>query len=152
MSHVPLTFSLPFSLIFVAVVTLGQARAADDLTLGYTRNFKNPIPRPEPDRPAPEIDDIAPRVVLRGEGPVTLKVMGENFLSTAVVTLNGRPLPTRVALKADRFAENFERVREITATIDPKLTQNVGTYEVRVLHDGLGGAVSNPTPFIVKFK
>ena len=120
--------------------------------LGYTRRFKNPIPRPEPDRPAPEIDDIAPRVVLRGEGPVTLKVIGENFLSTAVVTLNGRPLPTRVELKADRFAENFERVREITATIDPKLTQNVGTYEVRVLHDGAGGALSNPAPFIVKFK
>src|SRR4029077_15560732 len=99
-----------------------------------------------------EIDDIAPRVVLRGEGPVMLKVMGENFLSTAVVTLNGRRLPTRVALKAGTVAENFERVREITATIDPKLTQNVGTFEVRVLHDGLGGAVSNPHPFFLKFK
>ena len=120
--------------------------------LGYTRNFRNPIPRPEADRPAPEIDDIAPRVVLQGEGSVSLKVMGENFLSTAVVTLNGKPLPTQVELKADRFAENFERVREITATIDPKLTQNVGTYEIRVLHEGLGGAVSNPAPFIVKFK
>jgi hypothetical protein len=90
--------------------------------------------------------------MLQGEGPVSLKVMGENFLSTAVVTLNGKPLPTQVEVKADRFAENFERVREITATIDPKLTQNVGTYEIRVLHEGLGAAVSNPTPFIVKFK
>ena len=46
MSHVPLTFSLPFSLIFVAVVTLGQARAADDLTLGYTNlnGAKVPVP------------------------------------------------------------------------------------------------------------
>jgi len=45
-SHVPLTFSLPFSLIFVAVVTLGQARAADDLTLGYTNlnGAKVPVP------------------------------------------------------------------------------------------------------------
>ena len=46
MSHVPLTFSLPFSLIFVAVVTLGQAWAADDLTLGYTNlnGAKVPVP------------------------------------------------------------------------------------------------------------
>jgi NitT/TauT family transport system substrate-binding protein len=45
-SHVPLTFSLPVSLIFVAVVTLGQARAADDLTLGYTNlnGAKVPVP------------------------------------------------------------------------------------------------------------
>src|SRR5262249_41228807 len=112
--------------------------------LGYTRRFKNPIPRPEPDRPAPEIDDIAPRVVLRGEGPVTLKVIGENFLSTAVVTLNGRPLPMRCELKADRFTENFEQVREITATIDPKLTQNVGTYEVRVLMTGPAARCQTP--------
>ena len=42
----PLTFSLPLSLIFVAVVTLGQARAADDLTLGYTNlnGAKVPVP------------------------------------------------------------------------------------------------------------
>ena len=152
MPRVTLTISPPFFLVFLAVVMVAQARAADNLILGYTKNFRNPIPRPEPDRPAPEIDDIAPRVVLRGEGPVTLKVMGENFMSTAVVTLNGRPLPTRIELKTDRFAENFERVREVTATIDPKLTQHVGTYEVRVLHDGVGGAVSNPAPFIVKFK
>ena len=122
------------------------------LKLGYTKNFKNPIPRLDPDRPAPEIDDISPRTIVQGDGPVTLKVTGENFLSTAIVTLNGKPLPTQVQLRQLNFPENFERAREITATLDPQLIRKAGTYQVQVIHEGLGGAVSNPAYLIVRFK
>jgi hypothetical protein len=120
--------------------------------LGYNKDFKNPVPRPDPDRPAPEIDEINPKIVTEGAGPVTLKVTGENFLSTAVVTLDGKRLPSKIESKPGSFPDNFERFREVTATIDPKLIQRAGTYRINVVHDGLGGAVSNPQPLMVKFK
>jgi hypothetical protein len=121
--------------------------------LGYNKDFKNPIPRADPDRPGPEIDEISPKVVLQGEGPLMLKVTGENFLSTAVVTLDGKRLPTKIISRpAGGFPDNFERFREVTATIDPKLIQKAGTYRIAVVHDGPGGAVSNAEALMVKFK
>jgi hypothetical protein len=72
--------------------------------------------------------------------------------STAVVTLDGKRLPTKIESKPGAFPGNFERFREVTATIDPKLIQRAGTYRINVVHDGLGGAVSNPQPLMVKFK
>lgn len=119
--------------------------------LGYSKEFKNPVPRPDPDRPAPEIDEINPKVATEGKA-VTLQVKGENFLSTAVVTLDGKRLPTKIESKPGAFPDNFERFREVTATIDPKLIQRAGTYRINVVHDGPGGAVSNPQPLMVKFK
>lgn len=118
--------------------------------LGYNKDFKNPVPRPDPDRPAPEIDEINPKVT-EGE-TVTLQVKGENFLSTAVVTLDGKRLPTKIESKPGAFPDNFERFREVTAMIDPKLIQRAGAYRINVVHDVLGGAVSNPQPLMVKFK
>jgi len=41
------------------------------LKLGYNKNFKNPIPRPFPDRPEPEIDDISPKVVVQPDAPLS---------------------------------------------------------------------------------
>jgi hypothetical protein len=122
------------------------------LKLGYNKEFRNPIPRPFPDRPEPEIDDISPKVIAQPDGPVTLKVTGDNFLSIAVVTLDGKPLRTKAEMKSGGYPENFERTRELTATIDPKSIQRPGTYKVNVLHDGMGGAVSNTINLIVKFK
>ncbi|HEY2987447.1 MAG TPA: amidohydrolase family protein [Candidatus Binatia bacterium] len=122
------------------------------IALGYHPNFKNPIPRPDPDRPGPEIDEINPKVVVQGEGPVILKISGENFLSTAVVTLNGKRLPTKIEGKQANFPDNFERFRQISATVDPKLIERAGTYRINVVHDGMGGAVSNGEPLMVKYK
>jgi hypothetical protein len=122
------------------------------LKLGYNREFKNPIPRPFPDRPAPEIDDISPKVIAQPDAPVTLKVTGDNFLRTAVVTLDGKPLRTKTEMKSGGYPENFERARELTATIDPKSIQRPGTYRVNVAHDGMGGSVSNSVYLVVKFK
>ncbi|HSE85550.1 MAG TPA: amidohydrolase family protein [Candidatus Binatia bacterium] len=122
------------------------------LKLGYNKEFRNPIPRPFPDRPEPEIDDISPKVITQPDAPVILKVTGDNFLRTAVVTLDGKPLTTKAEMKSGGYPENFERAREVTATIDPKSIQQPGTYRVNVVHDGMGGAVSNSVYLVVKFK
>lgn len=122
------------------------------LRLGYNKEFRNPIPRPFPDRPEPEIDDISPKVIAQPDAPVTLKVAGDNFLRTAVVTLDGKPLRTKNETKSGGYPANFERTRELTATIDPKSIQRPGTYKINVVHDGMGGAVSNSVYLIVKFK
>jgi hypothetical protein len=120
--------------------------------LGYSKEFRNPIPRPFPDRPEPEIDDISPKVIAHPDAPVTLKVTGDNFLRTAIVTLDGKPLRTKAEMKSGGYPENFERTREVSATIDPKSIQRPGTYRVNVVHDGIGGAMSNSVYLIVKFK
>jgi hypothetical protein len=122
------------------------------LRLGYNKEFRNPIPRPFPDRPEPEIDDISPKVIAQPDAPVTLKVAGDNFLRTAVVTLDGKPLRTKNETKSGGYPANFERTRELTATIDPKSIQRPGTYKINVVHEGMGGAVSNSVYLIVKFK
>ena len=122
------------------------------LKLGYNKEFRNPIPRPFPDRPEPEIDDISPKVITQPDAPVGLKVTGDNFLRTAVVTLDGKPLRTKAEMKSGGYPENFERTREVTATIDPKSIQRPGTYRINVVHDGMGGAVSNSVYLVVKYR
>jgi hypothetical protein len=127
-------------------------KEGNPLKLGYSKEFKNPIPRPFPDRPEPEIDDISPKVIAQPDAPVTLKVTGANFLSTAVVTLDGKPLRTKAEMKSGGYPENFERTREVSAVVDSKTIQRPGTYKVNVVHEGLGGAVSNSVYLVVKFK
>ena len=122
------------------------------LKLGYDKNLKNPIPRPFPDRPEPEIDDISPKVVVQPDAALTLKVTGDNFMRTALVTVDGKPVQTKAEVKSSGYPENFERARELTATIDPKAIQRPGTYRINVVHDGLGGAVSNSVYLVVKFR
>jgi adenine deaminase len=127
-------------------------KEGNPIKFGYTKEFRNPIPRPFPDRPEPEIDDISPKVIAQPDAPVTLKVTGANFLSTAVVTLDGKPLRTKAEMKSGGYPENFERTREVSAVVDSKTIQRPGTYKVNVVHEGLGGAVSNSVYLVVKFK
>ena len=122
------------------------------LKLEYNKDFRNPIPRPFPDRPEPEIDDISPKVIAQPDAPVTVKVTGDNFMSTAVVTLDGKPVRTKTEMKSSGYPENFERTRELIATLDPKSIPRPGTYRVNVVHDGMGGSVSNSMYLVVKFK
>ena len=122
------------------------------LKLGYSREFRNPIPRPFPDRPEPEIDDVSPKVIAQPDAPVTLKVTGDNFLRTAVVTVDGKPLRTNAEMKSGGYPENFERTRQLTAIIDPKSIPRPGTYKINVVHDGMGGSVSNSVYLVVKFR
>jgi hypothetical protein len=122
------------------------------LKLGYSKEFRNPIPRPFPDRPEPEIDDVSPKVIAQPDAPVTLKVTGDNFLRTAVVTVDGKPLRTNAEMKSGGYPENFERTRQLTAIIDPKSIPRPGTYKINVVHDGMGGSVSNSVYLVVKFR
>jgi imidazolonepropionase-like amidohydrolase len=122
------------------------------LKLGYNKDFRNPIPRPFPDRPEPEIDDISPKVIAQPDALVTVKVTGDNFMSTAVVTLDGKPVRTKTEMKSSGYPENFERTRELIATLDPKSIPRPGTYRVNVVHDGMGGSVSNSMYLVVKFR
>jgi len=73
-------------------------------------------------------------------------------MRTALVPVDAKPVPTKAEVKSSGYPENFERARELTATIDPKAIQRPGTYRINVVHDGLGGAVSNSVHLVVKFK
>ena len=119
---------------------------------GYRSDYRNPIPRPAPDRPAPEIEELTPESVTQGDGPILLAIKGKNFLGTAVVKLNGKPLPSKVKFRPSRFPQNFRRGTEIEATIPPELLHRAGTYPVVVEHPGTGGALSNTIYLVVKFR
>ncbi len=123
-----------------------------EIKLGYHKDFKNPIPLLDGDRPQPEIDQIMPESVNQGEGPITLIIEGGNFMSTSVAMLNGKPLPTRVELGKQFYPQNFDRARKITATIDQKLIEKAGTYTITVVEPGRGGIASNPKYLIVRLR
>jgi imidazolonepropionase-like amidohydrolase len=118
----------------------------------YSPAYRNPIPRPQPDRPASEIDSLVPDSVTQGEGPVKLSIKGKNFLSTAVVKVNGKPVSAEVQFRPARFPQNFRRAGEINATLPPELLRAPGTYPVVIEHPGAGGSQSEPAYLIVKFR
>jgi hypothetical protein len=120
--------------------------------LGYTKNYQNPLPLLDGDRPKPEIDRIDPASVTYGEGPVKVTIEGGNFMSTSVAMLNGKPLPTQVDLAPRPYPQNFDRSTKLTATINPKLIAKPGVYPVTVVEPGSGGVASNPVYLIVKFR
>jgi imidazolonepropionase-like amidohydrolase len=119
--------------------------------LGYTKNYKNPIPLLEGDRPPPEVDKISPSSVRIGAQPVKLTIEGANFMTSSVATLNGKPLPTEVKLEPRPYPQNFDRATKLTATIDPKLISKPGTYAVTVVEPGPGGIGSSPLYLVVSF-
>ena len=119
--------------------------------LGYTKNYKNPIPLLEGDRPKPEVDKLNPSSVAQGSGPVKLTVEGANFMITSVAMLDGKPLPTEVTIAPRPYPQNFDRATKLTATIDPKLISKPGMHAITVAEPGPGGVTSNPVYFIVRF-
>ena len=127
-------------------------KEGNKIKLGYSKEFKNPIPLLGGDRPQPEIDRITPESVTQKGGPITLTIEGANFMSTSIATLDGKPLPTKVEFFKRPYPQNFDRGRRITAIIDPKLIEKPGTYTITVVELGRGGVVSNPQYLIVKFR
>ncbi|MGH7835951.1 MAG: amidohydrolase family protein [Candidatus Binatia bacterium] len=119
--------------------------------LGYTKNYKNPIPLLDGDRPVPEVDKIHPGSVAQGSGPVKVTVEGANFMITSVAMLDGKPLPTEVTINSRPYPQNFDRGTKLTATIDPKLIPKPGMYAITVAEPGSGGVTSNPAYLIVTF-
>jgi adenine deaminase len=118
----------------------------------YHANYRNPIPQPFPDRPAPQIESISPVSVTQGKGPVKITIKGRNFMSAAVVTMNGQEVPTEVKFAPARFPQNARTSGEISATVSPKLISKPGTYPVVVEHQGMGGSVSNKAYLVVDFR
>jgi imidazolonepropionase-like amidohydrolase len=118
----------------------------------YHADYRNPIPRTQPDRQPPEIEQVSPETVTEGEGPVTLTITGRNFVNTTLVKFNGTPLPAEVKFRIPNFPQNFMRSRQLTVTLPAELLQKAGTYPLVVEHPGLGGAVSSPAYVIVKFR
>ncbi len=118
----------------------------------YHADYRNPIARPEPDRPAPEIETVSPAAIFEGDEAVTLTITGRNFLDTDVVKLNGMPIPSEVKFSAAEFPQNFRRARELTATLPAGMMRTPGLYSVVVEHPGVGGIQSNPAYLVVKFK
>lgn len=118
----------------------------------YHADYRNPIPRPQPDRQPPEIELVSPETVTEGAGPVTLTITGRNFVNTSVVKLDGKPIPTEVKFRIPNFPQNFLRSRQLIATVPEELIQKAGTYAVVVEHPGLGGAVSKAAYLLVKFR
>ncbi|HEX9443147.1 MAG TPA: amidohydrolase family protein [Candidatus Binatia bacterium] len=123
-----------------------------EIKLGYHKDFPNPLPLRDGDRPEPEIDQIAPESATQGEGPVALTIEGGNFMSTSVAMLDGKPLPTRIELNRSGYPQNFDRARKLVATIPPALIAKAGTYTITVVEPGRGGIASNPKYFTVKFR
>jgi hypothetical protein len=118
----------------------------------YHADYRNPIPRPQPDRQLPEIETVSPASIPEGDEAVTLTVTGKNFLSTDVVKLNGKPIPSEVKFRPAKFPQNFRRTREITATLPAGLMRVPGLYSIVVEHPGVGGVESNTAYLVVKFK
>ncbi len=118
----------------------------------YHANYRNPIPRPQSDRQAPEIDSVSPASVAEGSEPVKLTIVGRNFLSTDVVKLNGTPIPAEVKFRPAKFPQNFRRSRELSATVPASLIRTPGLYSIVVEHPGAGGAQSSPAHLVVTFK
>jgi imidazolonepropionase-like amidohydrolase len=119
--------------------------------LGYTKNYRNPIPLLEGDRPQPEVDKVIPSSVPQGSGPVKITIEGANFMTSSVAMLDGKPLPTEVKLAPRPYPQNFDRATTLTATIDRKLLQKPGMYSITVAEPGPGGVTSNPFHMIVRF-
>jgi imidazolonepropionase-like amidohydrolase len=118
----------------------------------YHADYRNPIPRPQPDRQPPEIEEVTPDAVTEAAGPVTLTITGRNFVNTSIVKLDGKPIPAEVKFRVPNFPQNFLRSRQLIATVPAELIRKAGTYAVVVEHPGLGGAVSRPAYLLVKFR
>ena len=118
----------------------------------YDPEYRNPIPRTEPDRPAPEIEKLMPDSVVPSAAPLVVSIRGKNFLSTAEVKFNGKPVTAEVQFRPAKFPQNFRRATEIKITIPPESLRQPGTYSVVVEHPGIGGSTSNTAHLIAKFR
>lgn len=119
---------------------------------GYDENYRNPIPRTQPDRPAPTIEKLVPDSVVPSATPLVLSIRGRNFLSTAQVKFNGRPVSAEAQFRPAKFPQNFRRATELKITIPPELLRQPGTYSIVVEHPGIGGSTSNTAHLIARFR
>lgn len=89
-------------------------------------DFKNPIPRPDPERtshlfPSPIVNSVTPRMARTGDADTNITIAGSGFIPYSTVFLQGMPLSTTFK---DRFT--------LTAVLPTDLLDRVGTYPIHV--------------------
>lgn len=89
--------------------------------------------------PVPQITSLSPSGVFAGSAGFSLTVMGNNFASLALVTVNGSPRPTA-----------FSDSTTLTATILASDIAQAGTLQIAVINPQPNGGNSNSFPFTVK--
>jgi hypothetical protein len=92
----------------------------------------HPIVKPDEPPAEPTLTELDPTTALKGSTD-TLRVLGTNFMPTAVIVFNGTEVAT-----------NFVSDTELTYTLDPALGKN--TYNVLVRQDDTD---TEPLPFVV---
>jgi imidazolonepropionase-like amidohydrolase len=111
-----------------------DGKAAD---IAYHPNYRNPIPRPIPDRFVTALSQILPATLPEGAAG-RLKLTGTNFRPTHRVLLNGKMLQSK-----------FVSGRELEITIPPMYP---GTHKVTVMDPGIPTSESSPVYLVVSFK
>ncbi len=94
----------------------------------------NPAPSP-----VPQISGLSPAGIFAGNAQFTLTVMGTNFASLAIVTVNSNPRAT-----------TFEDTTTVEATILASDVAEAGTLQIAVLNPQPQGGASDSFPFTVK--
>src|SRR5690349_4111321 len=95
-------------------------------------------PPPTIDNPLPSLTALSPSPILIGEGPVTLRVTGSNFVSTSVVQWNGAALPTQ-----------YVSATQLSAAVPADATAAPTSATVTVRNPAPGGGLSVGLPLPV---
>lgn len=90
------------------------------------------------DNPVPALTRLSPRPILIGEGAVTLRITGGNFVSTSVVQWNGAALPTQ-----------YVDASQLTAAVPASASAAPTSATVTVLNPTPGGGLSPGLPLDV---
>jgi imidazolonepropionase-like amidohydrolase len=112
--------------------------------------YKNPIPSFYSYQSVPTELDIAPRFVVEGAGPITLRVRGDGMWPFHKVMLK-REFGSIFNFNAMELPTEFVSKTELKATITPEQISEPGTYTVTVKSEGEVLPESNRAHLIVGF-
>jgi hypothetical protein len=105
--------------------------------ISYHPNYRNPIPRPIPDRFITGLSQISPASVVEGAA-AQVKLTGSNFRPTHRVLLDGKAIRSK-----------FLSGRELEATLPPT---HPGTHKITVIDPGIPTSESSAVYLVVSFK
>ncbi|HEX6368595.1 MAG TPA: IPT/TIG domain-containing protein [Longimicrobium sp.] len=96
---------------------------------------------PDPQNPAPSIENLDPGTLLQWSDSLTITVTGARFVNGAVVRLNGSPRLT-----------TYVSPSQVTAVIPAAQMQTVGTLQLTVFNPAPGGGESGALPLAVNHR
>jgi hypothetical protein len=96
---------------------------------------------PDPQNPAPTIENLDPGTLLQWSDSLTMTVTGARFVNGAVVRLNGSPRLT-----------TYVSPSQVTAVIPAAQMQTAGTLQVTVFNPAPGGGESGALPLAVNHR